>query len=119
MQRADEWRPYVQVERDARGCVGDIEVFPVLLPEAQSLEALWEGESCIQWVVHPGPASFFEILQQNGALDHTMEMAARCLARDYVLEGEIRDYLDEELWRESEEPGRRQHGGRGCRSGGS
>jgi hypothetical protein len=98
MQRPDEWRPYVEVEGDARRGLGDIEVFPALLPETQSLEAFGEGESCIQWVVHPTPASFFEILQQNGALDHTIEMTAGCLARDYIFRGKIRDYLNEELW---------------------
>lgn len=99
LQRPDEWRPYVQVERDARRGLGYLEVFPALLPEAQSLEAFGEGESCVERVEHTGPASLLEIPQQNGALDHAVEMAAGCLARDYVFEGEIRDDLDEELGR--------------------
>lgn len=33
MQRPDEWRPYVEVEGDARGGLGHVEVFPSLLPE--------------------------------------------------------------------------------------
>ena len=98
MQRPDKWRPYVEVEGDARGGLRDIEVFPALLPETQSLKAFGEGVSCVQWVVHPSPASFFEILQQNGALDHTIEMTTGSLARYYIFEGKIRDYLNEELW---------------------
>ena len=98
MQRPDEWRPYVEVECDARRGLKDTEVFPALLPSTRSPEAFGEGVSCIQWVVHPGPTSFFEILQQNGALDHTIEMMAGCLTRDYMIEGKIRDYLNEELW---------------------
>jgi hypothetical protein len=99
MQRTDKWRPYVEVECDARRSLGDIEVFPALLPETQSLEAFGECVSCVQWVVHPSPASFFEILHQNGALDHTIEMTAGCLTRDYIFDIKIRDYLNEELWR--------------------
>ena len=99
MQRADERGPDVQVECDACGCVGYIEVLPVLLPQAQLFEAFGDGESSVEWVVHASPASFFKIPQQNGALDHTTEMSAGCLARYYVLVGEISDDLDEELWR--------------------
>lgn len=98
MQRADERGPDVQVECDACGCVGYIEVLPVLLPKAQLFEAFGDGVSCVEWVVHASPASFFEILQLNGVLDHTMEMSAGCLARDYVFVGEISDDLDEEFW---------------------
>jgi len=31
----------------------------------------------------------FEILEENGILDHAVEMAARGLARDDVLEGKV------------------------------
>jgi len=72
MQRPDEGRPYVQVESDASGRLGNIEVFPALFPEPQPLETFGEGEPCRQWVIHASPASYLEILQQNGALDHTI-----------------------------------------------